>query len=199
MLQLIKGFNYGGHPNTKDWCDHQLTHKEAPWLLQLAGREGKQNRRVHRKIRGSLWKTGHIILGALLTLSLLPLLSSYLVSMWIENLGRKEHWGDRGHGSERGTIRKLIQYRLLYSHTQRPQKVDFSFTPFHHISLLAWHSAADQISALCHISYFILWFPARKVFSFSVSVWGETPRRLFLRYHNRPGTDTHTDQTNAPS
>lgn len=31
-------------------------------------------------------------LGALLTLSLFPLLSSYFVSIWMENLGRKEHW-----------------------------------------------------------------------------------------------------------
>lgn len=28
----------------------------------------------------------------ILTLSLQPLLSSYFVSMWIENLGRNEHW-----------------------------------------------------------------------------------------------------------
>ena len=31
----------------------------------------------------------------LLTLSLLPLLSSYLVSMWMENFGRKEHYGKK--------------------------------------------------------------------------------------------------------
>ena len=31
----------------------------------------------------------------LLTLSLLPLLSSYLVSMWMENFGRKEHCGEK--------------------------------------------------------------------------------------------------------
>lgn len=33
--------------------------------------------------------------GGLLTLSLLPLLSSYLVSIWMENFGKKEHYGKR--------------------------------------------------------------------------------------------------------
>lgn len=32
---------------------------------------------------------------ALLTLSLFPLLSSYLLSMWMENFGRKEHWREK--------------------------------------------------------------------------------------------------------
>lgn len=106
--------------------------------------------------------------------------------------------GQRTQQWERNDQKANLIQTSLFSQTETT-KVDFFSTPFHHISLLAWHSAADQISALCHISFFILWVPARKVFSFSVSVWGETPWRLFLRYHNRPGTDTQTDQTNALS
>lgn len=118
-----------------------------------------------------LLKSGHITLGALLTLSLLPLLSSYLVSMWMENLGRKEHWEDRGNDGETWKI---------------PQKV-YSFLHF------TMDRAADQISARCHFPYFILWDSARNVLSFAASIWGETPWRLFLRYHN---WNRYTDRLN---
>ena len=96
------------HPS---WSPMTITSGDRDFFIEAHRKYIKMRRRARASLRsqaqvmglapsmrGEQWGRGRAWGGGsrgLLTLSLLPLLSSYLVSMWMENFGRKEHYGKR--------------------------------------------------------------------------------------------------------
>lgn len=128
-----------------------------------------------------LLKSGHITLGALLTLSLLPLLSSYLVSMWMENLGRKEHWEDRGHDSERWKITQKVSFFLHFTMSPSWRGTE-QLTKYQH-AVTSPISFYEILPEMC--------------WALLPQFEGKLPEGSFSDITT--GTDTQTDWTNAPS